>query len=349
MNKRFLLTGLLGCTILSAIAQQSPVLLSFSNGKKVTKSEFEYVYQRNNGGLDSAKKHGPAKYKEYLDLYIRYRRKVMDAEAAGLDTLQSFKDELNGYIKQLSQPYLIEKEVLDELIKEAYERSKSEIHAAHLLVNCAQDAKPEDTLAAYTKAIAFRDSIVKSGKPFAYMAEKYSDDPSARQNKGDLGYFTVFDFVYPFESGAYKTPVGQVSMPIRSQFGYHLIYVMDKVPAQGTKRVSHIMVRIGENYSAKDTTSAIARINEIYEKLKGGADFAKLAETMSDDPISAKKGGDLGSGFLLYELQMQKHALSVGQFSRPFTSPYGWHILKVTEVNPVKPFEQAKNELKQKV
>jgi peptidyl-prolyl cis-trans isomerase SurA len=329
---------------------KSKILFYFPNTKEsVTQDEFERVYAKNNGGIDSAKKHTVDKYKEYLKLYINFKRKVMAAEKEGLDTTKAFQQELSQYIKQLAQPYLVERDVLNKLIDEAYERSKFELRASHLLISCAPDAAPADTLKAFQKITAIRDTIVKMGKSFVEMAEKYSEDPSVKQNKGELGMFSVFDMVYPFESAAYATEPKQVSQPVRTQFGYHLVYVTEKVPAQGIKRIAHIIVRHGELYKAKDSAAAVARIQEVYQKLKNGADFAKLAAEYSDDPRSADKGGDLGNGRFMPEFEERKRKLLKGEFSEPFKTQFGWHILKVTEHETLKTFDQAKNELKQKV
>ncbi len=329
-------------------ADGNPALLFFDSDT-VTKAEFERVYQKNNGGYDEAKKHETDQYKEYLDLYINFKRKVFEAEELGLQDTDAFKQEFQTYRKQLAEPYLSSKEVEEKLIKEAYDRSFSVVKASHLLVSVAEDASPEDTLAAYQKIIDYRQMIISGDESFVDLAEKNSDDPSAKQNKGNLGYFTVFDMVYPFESAAYETKPGEVSTPIRTQFGYHLIYVDEKVKIQGKKEVGHIIVRVGDRYSAKDSAQADKIIQEIYEKLKNGEDFASLAGEFSDDPNSAKNGGSLGTGRLLPEMEILKYNLDVGEFSEPFNTAYGWHVLKVLSVDSIPKFEKAQMQLKQRI
>lgn len=328
--------------------KKDPILIKFANGKTVSKTDFEYIYQKNNGGWEKAKTHTQEQLKEYLNLFITFRRKVMAAEDAGIDKSDGFKQEMQTYAKQLAQPYLVDRELLDKMIKEAYDRSLQEVKASHILIKMASE-NPTDTLKAYQKIMAIRDSIINKKMSFHEMAKKHSDDPSAKMNEGDLGYFTAFDMVYPFEEAAFNTPVGQVSMPVRSQFGYHLIWVQDKKKNEGLKRAAHIIVRFGEQYAAKDSAQALKRIQEVYEALKKGESFEKLASVYSDDPMTAKKGGDLGTGFLLKEMQDVKHSLKNGEFSQPFKTAYGYHILKITDVTPVKSFEEAKNEIKNKV
>lgn len=332
-----------------AVAGEGPSLLTFNNGITVSKGEFERVYQKNNGGYEKVKTHTPEQLREYLDLYVNFKRKVFAAEAQELHETTAFKQEFETYRKQLAQPYLSAKEVEEQIIKEAYDRSKFLVNADHLLVTVAEDASPADTLAAYQKTLAYRDSIVSGGQAFGDMAEKYSQDPSAKQNRGNLGYFSVFDMVYPFESAAFETQIGKVSQPVRTQFGYHLIHVNDKISTAGKKRAAHIIVRIGDRYSAKDTAQAESKIQEIYEMLKKGDDFAELARKHSDDPNSAVNGGDLGNNRLLPEMESLKMKLGAGEFSEPFATRFGWHILKVTEIDSIPDFETAMPGLKQRV
>jgi peptidyl-prolyl cis-trans isomerase SurA len=329
--------------------KKDPALLVFPGKDTVHKSDFEYVYQKNNGGWEAVKSHSQEQLKEYLALYINFKRKVLEAQAEGLQNSDAFKNEFEGYRKQLAQPYLVDKNSQEELVHEAYDRGKEIIGASHILIACGPDATPEDTMKAFKKISAIRDSIVNNGKDFSEMAGRHSTDPSARSNKGDLGYFSVFDMVYPFESGAYKTKVGEVSKPVRSSFGYHLIKVYDRVPNTGKKTAAHIIIRVGAQYTAKTEEQAKAMINEIEQKLKAGADWNELCEKYSDDPNTAKKGGALGQGRLIPEMETYKRKLGANEFSEPFTTSFGHHILKVTEVEPVKSFDESAPELKSRI
>ena len=143
--------------------------------------------------------------------------------------MKSFIDEFNGYTKQLAKPYLQNQEIKDKLVKEAYDRSLYEIDASHILVSLDENAPPADTLKAFEKAMEIYSRIV-AGEPFGEVAKATSDDPSVKENLGELGYFSVFRMVYPFETAAYNTPVGKVSKPIRTKYGYHIVKVNDKRP-----------------------------------------------------------------------------------------------------------------------
>ncbi len=329
------------------IEKQVPLLV-FPGHDTVYQDEFEYVYQKNNGGWDAAKEHTQSQYQEYLDLYINFKRKVLDAEANGLHETKAFKTEFEGYRKQLAQPYLVDKTVQQELIIEAYERGQEVINAAHILLMCSPEATPADTLKVYNRAFGLRDSIL-NGADFGSIAAKYSEDPSAKSNKGDLGYFTVFDMVYPFESGAYDTEEGEISMPIRSGYGYHLIKVKDRMKSTGRKTAAHLIIRVGPQYSAKTEEEAKNRIQEIYNELKGGADWREMVRKYSDDPNTNQKGGTLGQGRLIPEMENVKRNLGKGEFSEPFETSFGHHILSIIEIEPIKTFKESEAEIKSRI
>lgn len=332
------------------LAQEAtnPVLMTIA-GTPVSKSEFEKVYRKNNnkeGAYDMKD------VREYLELYINYKLKVKEAEEEKLDTSVTFINELKGYRKQLSQPYMTDKEVTDGLIKEAYDRMLKDVRAAHILINVAPDALPKDTLHAYNRALKIRELIVK-GADFEKMARDSSNDPSAKENGGDLGYFTGMQMVYPFETAAYTTKPGQISMPVRTKFGFHIIKVIDIRDAQGEIKVAHIMIKSPANSPDSVAAQAKAKIDEIYAKLKAGEKFEDLATKFSDDKGSAKTGGALppfGTGRMVPEFEKAAFALkNDGDFSEPVKTSYGWHIIKRLEKKPIPSFEDKKNELKNQV
>lgn len=334
-------------TAAKPVTVEDPVLLQI-DGKPVTKSEFLAIYKKNNKNTQINQK----ELQEYLDLFINFKLKVREAEQLGFDTLQTFKNELEGYKKQLAQPYLVDNDVNDQLIKEAYDRMKTEIRASHILINCAEEALPKDTIKAYEKAMEIRGKILK-GADFAEEAKKNSDDPSAKENGGDLGYFTALQMVYPFENAAYNGKVGDITTPVRTRFGYHIIKIADKRDAQGQITVAHIMVKSNKNSTQEEQDKAKEKINEIAAKLKKGDDFASLAKQFSDDKGSANKGGELpmfGTGRMVPEFEKVSFSLkNNGDISEPFLTNYGWHIVKRISKKELGTFDEMKNELKVKI
>jgi peptidyl-prolyl cis-trans isomerase SurA len=325
-----------------------PILLTVG-GDPVTKSEFEAIYRKNNTKEQSADKKA---LEEYLELFINFKLKVKAAREEGRDTGNAFINELKGYRKQLAQPYLADKDVNERLINEAYERMKKDVKASHILIKLPNDPLPKDTLTAYQKAMAVRARVLK-GESFDKVAREISDDPSAKQNGGDLGYFTSMMMVYPFESAAYSTAVGEISMPVKTRFGYHILKVEDIRDAQGQIQVAHIMVRIPENAPETEIAEAERKINELMEKVKAGEDFAQLALNLSDDRSSAKNGGVLplfGTGKMVPEFEKAAFDLkNNGDISKPIRTQYGFHIIKRIDKKGVPPIDEVKNDLRQKI
>lgn len=327
------------------VRKDDPVVMSIG-GTPVKLSEFEYVYNKN--------KDNPSEtpLEEYIELYTNFRLKVKEAIDLGMDTTPKFLNEFNQYKNELTKPYLMDKEVDDKLLTEAYERMQQDVRASHILIKATENDLPEDTLAAYSKALKARQRVL-AGEDFAKVAKELSDDPSAKSNGGDLGFFSVLRMVYPFETAAYTTKVGDVSMPIRTRFGYHIIKVTDKRKARGEIKVAHIMVRTKDEMKPEELQQAKAKIDEIYAQLKGGADFGEQAAKYSDDKATAKQGGELpwfGPGRMVPEFEEAAFALANnGDLSQPIKSDYGWHIIKKVDKKDIPSFDDAKNELKAKI
>jgi peptidyl-prolyl cis-trans isomerase SurA len=337
------------------LATNSQTIFTFGNDS-VDKEEFLRVYQKNNRNITYDEK----SIREYLDLYINFKLKVKAAEDLGMDTMESFITELEGYRKQLAQPYLTSKKVTDQLIREAYERSQYEIKGSHILITCGINDMPKDTQAAYKKAMDIREKIVSGQLSFDSAAYIFSEDPSAKRNFGNLGYFTIFQMIYAFETGAYNTSPGQVSMPVRTQFGYHLIKVDDKRPARGEVKIAHIMVNIGDPNHEKvskdeDSSSTKSRIYAIYDKLMHGADWDQTCREYSDDPYTNQNGGLLNwisstTHSIPEEIKNAAFALKTnGEISQPIKTDFGWHIIKRLDAKETISFEEARDNLAQKI
>jgi len=327
-----------------------PVLMTVDGGA-VTRGEFEAIYKKNNKEAAVTRE----ALDEYLELFINYKLKVREAEMLGMDTIKKFRSELEGYRKQLARPYLIDRELNETLMREAYDRMQQEVRASHILVQVAPDASPDDTLSAWKRINVLRDRVVK-GEDFSTVAKGVggSEDPSASKNGGDLGYFSALQMVYPFESAAYGTPVGEVSKPVRTRFGYHIIKVMDKRAARGQMKAAHVMLRSTDQDSPEQQESAEKRIREIHSRITSGEyTFADAAMRFSEDESSNTKGGELpqfSTGKMIEEFEDAAFGLqSDGAISAPVRSRYGWHIIRRIEYTPPPTFEGAKAELKSKI
>ena len=328
--KRSLILMVLTAMIASGLlAQESPVLLTIAD-EQVTLAEFERIYRKNNNEA-SLNRQTP---EEYLDLFINFKLKVKEAESLGMDTTTKFINELEGYRKQLAKPYLTDDETKEIMIQEAYQRSKLDINASHILIKLSEFATPEDTLAAYIKITEIRDRIL-SGEDFETVAKATSEDQSVNRNGGNLGYFTAFAMIYPFETIAYNTSVGEISMPFKTNYGYHILLIHDKRPARGQVKVAHIFVRNPEGMSEEQKKEAYEKTQMIYDSLQMGTDFAYMASTYSEDPSSARNGGEtpwFGTGRMFPEFEDACFSIEEkGDINKPFKSMLGWHIIKLLD------------------
>lgn len=348
--KQLFLAGLLAASFsVNAQTVKKEVLFTIDD-KPFYTDEFVRVYNKN---LDLVKDESQKDLTQYLELFIGYKLKISKANKLGLQNGDSYKNELASYRTQLSKNYLSDSKVTKELVDEGYKRSQKEIKASHILIMVDENAAPADTLAAYNKIMDIRKRAL-NGEDFGKLAQENSQDPSAKENKGDLGYFSAFRMVYAFESAAFKTPVGKISNPVRTRFGYHLIKVDDVRDNRGEVTVAHIMILNPKEDTELERTKTKKTIDDIYQKLQQGESFESLAKQFSDDKSSSSKGGVLarfGSGQLSSEeFENAAFALTPEKpLSAPFQTKFGWHIVKLIEKHPLRSYDEMKVELENKV
>ncbi|WP_438963885.1 peptidylprolyl isomerase, partial [Winogradskyella sp.] len=337
---KFLLLFLLVVQLTNA--QDQDVVLLTVDGETIMTSEFLRVYNKN---LDLVKDESQKDIDSYLKLFTEYQLKLKEAKRLELDEDPKYQREFLSYKKQLTKNYLSENKVTEDLVKEAYERNSYDINASHVLVRLDESVK--DTTNVYDKISSLRERVLNEG--FDKVKADAHDGTTIFVE--DLGYFSAFKMVYDFESVAYNTPVGEVSEPFRTQFGYHVVKVNDKRPSRGTITAAHIMVGLNQKDSLLVPEE---RINEIYKKLSQGESFDALAKQFSDDKSSAKNGGTLSpfkSG-QLSSVKFEDEAFGLvndGEFSEPFLTDYGWHIVKRISLNPIKTYDELKPTLEARV
>lgn len=349
MNLKQFFFGLFFLTSFVSIAQnKSKEVLFTINDKSYYTDEFERIYKKN---LDLVKDDSQKDLNQYLELFVGYKLKVNKAYKLGLEKNAPYQNELKSYRSQLAKNYFNDTKITQELVEEGYNRLQKEIRASHILILADENTTAEDTLKAYKKIEDIRKKAL-AGEDFDGLAAQFSEDPSAKENKGDLGYFTAFRMVYPFENAAYNTPSGEISKIIRTRFGYHILKINDVRPNRGEITVAHIMILNPKDDEAeKDPKSTI---NDIYKKIQQGEKFEDLAKQFSEDKSSSSKGGVLnkfGSGQLSSE-EFESIAFSlknVNDISIPFQSQFGWHIIKLIEKHPIKTLDEMKSELESKV
>ena len=336
MKKLIIATlALIGAMQLSA---QNEVLMTI-NGEPVTKAEFEYIYNKNNSDNAIDKK----TLDEYIDLFVNFKLKVAEAKTQGVDTLKTFKRELNGYRKQLAKPYLTDAELEDALFQEAYSHFSQDCEVSHILIK----TEGEDTLEAYNKALEAIKRL-NAGEEFGKVADELSADQSVTRNHGYLGWFTALQLVWPFEKTMYDLPLNVVSNPIKSDYGYHIIKVHNRRPAWGQVNARHIMKMCNDRMPKEMQNKKYQEIVEIKKRLDAGEDFATLAKELSDDKASAQKGGDLGwfgIGRMVRDFEKATFELEVGETSEIIKTQFGYHIINLKEKRGIEPFEKKKSEI----
>lgn len=347
MRKLFFLSLATGCTAFSLHAQN---LFTFGN-TPVSKQEFLRVYQKNS--LNKAPDFSEPALREYVNLYSLFRMKVREAELAKLDTMSAITGELDSYRRQLSKNYLTDKEVRNKLTTEAYDRMKEDIKVSHLMIACSPMALPADSAKAYAKADSIYRVVLAGKASFASMAENFSDDRNTRATGGDIGYVTALQTPYPFENAVYSTPLGKVSRPFRTQFGYHLVKVTDKRPAKGEVQVAQILINAPKSKGDEVINAARTKANDVYKQLKAGASFEDMVAKYSEDKFSvAEKGvmAPFGVGRMTPGFEAASFALkNPGDLSEPVQTEYGFHIIKLIAKMPLKPFDSVKDGLQRRI
>jgi len=327
--KTLWLTAAILFSIANSFAQEKDQVLLTIEGDPVYSSEFVRILTKNLHQQDEK-----PNMEESLDIFVNFKLKVKAAEDEGIDTTKVFIHDLGQYRSQLAKPYLMDQNVTHELLDEAWERSQVEFRSSHILVGVVADAPPGDTLRAYQRVMKFKKRI-DAGEDFAELAKEVSDDPSAVNNGGDIGFCTVFDLVYPFENAAYNTSVGEVSDPVRTEYGYHLIKITERIPTRGQIRVA--VIHKSSMYGMKEEEHAILKseIFELYDKLQAGEDFGDLAIKYSDDKNSGPRGGLLpwfGVGNKPKDFEDGAFNIkNIGDYSEPVKTQLGWYIFKLID------------------
>ncbi len=367
-NRNFLKMFVLASLIMPAFFAQAQsktdkeVLMTIGD-QSITVKDFTDVYYKNNLKSDVIEKKS---VDDYLELFTTFRMKVMEAERLQLDTSAKFKKELAGYRKQLAKPFMSSDDITDELIEEAYQRKLKDIRASHILIRCDKNALPSDTLKAYNKAMDIRKKALAKGADFGALADQYSDDPSAKGmkatdqnparpgNHGDLGYFTVFDMVYPFETGVYNTKEGEISMPVRSDFGYHLIKVVSITDALGSIQAAHIFLQLPFDAPAEDVAATKQKADNIYKELmaQNGKNWNEMVKQYTDDKGTVARNGALSNftvSRIVPEFIEACKSLEINEISKPIRTNYGFHIIKLLGKSGVSSFEKESKALSERI
>ncbi len=330
------------------MGQEDAVLLEIDQ-QPIMLSEFMYIYQKNNQETTVEQK----TMDEYLELFINFKLKVAEALNEGIDTTAAFQKELAGYRAQATPKYLRDTVAIDSLVRLSYRRMANLRRAAHIAIECPPQANDSTRAAALQAIQTARQRVTTEPivENFLQVAREVSTDPSVIDNGGELGWITPFRYIYAFEDHIYNTPVGQVTEIFSSPYGYHIALVEEEQPTIEV-RAAHIMKMVVRGDSASIAAKK-TEIDSIHNLLLQGGDFRTIAQQASDDKSSATHGGELSKpfthGMMVKAFDEAAFALEPGQMSEPVLSPYGWHIVKVYDKQPIQPFNSLRNEINKKV
>ncbi len=353
----FLFAAVLGCSpkttpIKEASDPEMSVPLLTIGNENIFADEFLHLLTKNRQFQDKEDKLNPEEFDENLELFINYKLKVKEAENLGLDTLEEFRREFEVFKEDLIQPYLIKNSLQQgELIK-AYNRMKEVVKASHILLQFPNNASREDTVAVFRMAQKLKEEA-EAGADFNQLALEHSEDPSAKDNKGSLGYFTALQMVHQFEDAAFGLDVGDISDPILTNFGYHIIKLEDRKPNPGEIKVSHILVRTQPGDPVSEER-ALRKVGDIYTELqKPESLWEEVCKMYSEDLGSKNSGGALpwiGLGSVIPEFERVAFSISeVGEISPPVKTPYGYHIIRLDEQRPIPSYEEMEASIKSRI
>jgi len=315
--------------------------------EKITLNYFEDNYAKNNGGWDTSAISSIEERQRFLDLLIKFKLKVKEAHARALEKDSAVISEIDTYNTSVAQSYMVEKEIVEPGVQRMYDRKKDEVRASHILFRLVPNATPQDTLKTYEQAMSTLAQVPQV--PFDTLVFNYSEDPSAKTNYGDLGFFSGGRMVPEFEDACYSLKPGEYTKtPIRTQYGYHILKVTARQPNPGSVRISHILLRF--NGDLTDTAMVRDTVWMIYGKLKSGASFTEIMEKYSQDPQSVANNGDLGffeRGRILPKIADVFFNMKLDSISEPMRFNYGYHIFKLTEKKELPSFEEMQKDIKE--
>lgn len=288
----------------------------------------------------------------FLEQAINDQRIIADAQNRGYDKTEAFKEEIEGYRSMLAESYLTDSTTIKHLLKETYSWLKEEVHAAHIMYQLPEFAEPSDTLAIYNKLIDIRNKAL-AGEDFAALAQQFSQDKKSNSIGGDLGWFRAMRFLYPLEKAAYTTPIGKVSMPVRTKGGFHLVKVIERRPYSGSVLVQHILKSVPTNAPESESLKAKATLDSLYNLIKKGETFEDICRKYSDD-IKYRNFGGFLPAFAIgsreeVSFEQAAFALKEGEVSKPVRTTAGWHLIKLSKKIPLESFDEISVKLKDKI
>ncbi len=347
MKKHILLiiTSIFALFLISCSPKTSELIVAEYGKYDITLEDFEKAYAKNVGGVENAKNDSITDYKKFLDLYVKFRMKLRDAEVRGYPTDPDMINEVESYKRKVGASYVLEREFVEPALKKLYEQREEELRVSHIMFRTNES---EDEARELAEKVL--DSL-KAGADFDEMASRHSQDTYTKNKGGDVYWITAGEIVPEFEEAAYETKVGEIYPEVvKTRFGFHIVKVTDKQPRKYKVKARHILLKETAVTDSSDTSSAYYKISDIKRRIENGEDFAELAKQYSDDPGSGARGGDLGEFTRRRMVQPFDQAafnLNVGELSDIVKTQFGYHLIEVTEIFDYPKFDGEKETLRE--
>lgn len=325
MTVLFLSTFIVSCSSSVKTTETVTQLTSVGsvNGKQVDKEELVTQYLKGNPGNDYTSE----EIREFLPVYLDYLAKLEMAEDAGYYENPAVLDEYDIYSKQAAYAYWLDNVIRPTLFNEFKSRYERVLKSSHILISVDPDAAPADTLEAYNKLIAAREQFA-NGTTIEELDGIYSTKRQGRSMGGDLPWFSVGTTVKDFEDVLYSLDVGELSMPFRTQFGYHIVLLEKEMQRIPDRYTSHIFLRSDRSPAPLDSA--------LY-KLRNGASWPEIVKEYTMDTPSASSGGVIG--WINYGSRYDAEFIDTimklapdSAYSGVIRSSYGYHILRIDSV-----------------
>ena len=343
IKKILVLSFLFACLVGEAANKTDSVVMTVA-GKSVSLDEFIFMLRKNSDVDLSEHK----SLESYVELYKNFKLKVAEAESLGLDKTKEFADELEGYRAQLTSGYLSDHDGEEAAVRAEYDRLGDVLELSHILFRLPEKTVSKDTVAVYNKAMKAYERI-KNGEDISVCGKDLAEMDTTKQTVYEyVRCFMPLQTLKVFENAAYSMKPGEVSMPVRSALGFHIIKLHNRKPNPGMCHVAHILISFQKDSVMRSEEEALALAEDVYRKAQGGADFKKLAEEYSSDRASARQGGEVpwfGVGEMVELFEKGAFALNTpGELSKPIKTRFGYHIIKLIEKRAMPSFDEKKKE-----
>ena len=328
-----------GCAPSGDIASESELVATWDDTSMTVTDLKNKLYVRYSNESSAMKKTLEDRM-NILDEYVVRALKIAEGYRLKFDEREDIRKSYNEAVARKASELLYDKRVLgkfitDEMVQDFFEYDRWEVRCRHLLIEIPEEATRRDTIEYWDRINEIWEKA-KAGENFKRLVDKYSEDTSIdRKLHGDLGFFKWGKMVDEFQEAAWKLQPDEISPPVRTRYGYHLIQLIEKRSRGLEMHTSHILVKIDRRAAPAETTIAFERAKMILDEAKKkGANFSELARRYSEDEKTWVDGevGWIPRGSMPTEYWDQVLEMEVGEIGGPIKTYKGYHVVKVNDI-----------------